>query len=325
MEWPLDKKLLAVLERVPGRLPGRARDEFLGLLTLESLALSLAIIAGFCLLSGGTGLVLGFAVLGIDVSMSLATALQLAALAGTPRELDEAADELAHVVLAVGVAALIHGVGRIAKGARGGSPPRETPQATSRSSAIETPPPSKTASPEPVGESLSPRGVAPTQEATVGSNTVIWTKDAGGRTVRAEGTIRRTFSKLKRSSEEVAAQRNAAAAGKEGDVGGHLVGHRFVGDQGEINLFPQDMQFNNSAFKTMENEIADWTKAGKEVNFSYELEPPGATRPDAVRVRYRVVDPATGEQVYFQNQVFENDAGQVFDRVPRSAMEGLSE
>ncbi len=118
-EWPLDKKLLAVLERVPRRLPGRARDEFLGLLNLQNLALSLAIIAGFCLLSGGTALVLGFAILGIDVSMSLATALQLAALAATPAELDEAADELAHVVLAVGVVVFLHGVGRIARGTGG--------------------------------------------------------------------------------------------------------------------------------------------------------------------------------------------------------------
>jgi len=39
------------------------------------------------------------------------------------------------------------------------------------------------------------------------------------------------------------------------------------------------MQFNNSAFKTMENEIADAIKSGKEVNFSYELIPQGQTDP----------------------------------------------
>nr|WP_242508660.1 peptidoglycan-binding domain-containing protein [Rhodocyclus purpureus] len=58
-ELPIEKKLLTVLERVPSRLPGRARDEFTALLQLENLALSLAIIAGFCLLSGGTALLLG--------------------------------------------------------------------------------------------------------------------------------------------------------------------------------------------------------------------------------------------------------------------------
>jgi len=81
------------------------------------------------------------------------------------------------------------------------------------------------------------------------------------------------------STAEVAEQKAAAARGRPGDVGGHIVGHRFVGGQGKINLFPQEMQFNNSAFKTMENEIADAIKSGKEVNFSYELIPQGQTDP----------------------------------------------
>jgi hypothetical protein len=134
-EWPLEKKLLAVLERVSSRLPGRARDEFKALLQLENLALSLAIIAGFCLLSGGTGLIVGIVILGLDMTMSLASALQTAALAATEDELNEAADELAHVVLAVGVAAFIKGVGKIAKGVRGGgkggaaeAPPKPVPE-----------------------------------------------------------------------------------------------------------------------------------------------------------------------------------------------------
>lgn len=133
-EWPLEKKLLTVLERVPRRLPGRARDEFMALLQSENLALSLVIIAGFCLLSGGTALVLGVVILGFDITLSLASALQTAAIAATEDELDEAADELAHIVLAVGVAAFIKGVGRIAKGVKGGgksiapeAPPKPVP------------------------------------------------------------------------------------------------------------------------------------------------------------------------------------------------------
>ncbi len=119
-EWPLEKKLRTVLVRVPSKLPGRARDEFQALLQLENLALSLVIIAGFCLLSGGTALVLGIAILGFDIAMSLASALQIAALAATEEELNEAAEELAHVVLAVGVTAFFKGVGKIAKEVRGG-------------------------------------------------------------------------------------------------------------------------------------------------------------------------------------------------------------
>lgn len=119
-EWPLEKKLGAVLERVPGRLPGRARDEFMALIQLQNLALSLAIIAGFCLLSGGTALVLGLVLLGFDITMSLATALQITALAANEDELNEAADEFAHIVLAVSVAVFIKAVGKITKGLREG-------------------------------------------------------------------------------------------------------------------------------------------------------------------------------------------------------------
>jgi len=117
------------------------------------------------------------------------------------------------------------------------------------------------------------------------------------------------------STAEVAEQKAAAARGRPGDVGGHIVGHRFVGGQGKINLFPQEMQFNNSAFKTMENEIADAIKSGKEVNFSCELIPPGANRPEIVRVRYRIIDPATGKQVVYRAAKFENQAGQKFSRI----------
>jgi hypothetical protein len=164
-EWPLEKKLLAVLERVPSRLPGRARDEFKALLQLENLALSLAIIAGFCLLSGGTALVLGIVILGLDITMSLASAVQIAALAANEQELNEAADELAHIVLAVGVAAFIKGVGKIAKGIRGGgkggaaeAPPKQVaeptpprPKTSPKAELSETPPKPKQAA-EPVAK-----------------------------------------------------------------------------------------------------------------------------------------------------------------------------
>lgn len=154
-EWPLEKKLLFVLERVPSRLPGRARDEFKSLLQLQNLALSLAVIAGFCLLSGGTALVLGILILGFDVTMSLASALQTAALAATEGELNEAADELAHVVLAVGVGAFIKGVGKIAKGVKGGG----------KGGAAEAPPTSAPkrapAQPRPSRQSEQPAGQPP--------------------------------------------------------------------------------------------------------------------------------------------------------------------
>jgi len=70
----------------------------------------------------------------------------------------------------------------------------------------------------------------------------------------------------------------------------------------------------------MENELADWTKTGKQVNLTITLESFKANRPDVVRVKYQVIDPPTGEQIYFNNQKFLNDTGQVFKRVPAESM-----
>jgi hypothetical protein len=166
---------------------------------------------------------------------------------------------------------------------------------------------------------------SPTESAVVrmyGKNTSTWITDAQGRTIRVEAQLRETSSGLVRGADETAAQRAAAAAGKEEDVGGHILGHRFMGDQGEINLFPQEGNFNNSAYRKMENELADWTRKGKEVHLTITLDPPGAARPDVVKVAYEVIDPATGETVNFHAEKFYNEAGQTFNRVGISDMEG---
>ena len=50
------------------------------------------------------------------------------------------------------------------------------------------------------------------------------------------------------------------AVGKEGletDVGGHIQGCSLGGTCDRVNLFPQDTNFNNSAYKNFENEILD--------------------------------------------------------------------
>ena len=120
-EWSFEKKILAVLERVPDRLPGKAKEEFKQLLQLENIALSLVIIAGFCLLSGGTALVLGVFILGFDICMSLGSALLIASWAATKDELNEAADEISHLIITVGVGAFFKGVGKIAKRIKGRS------------------------------------------------------------------------------------------------------------------------------------------------------------------------------------------------------------
>ena len=86
---------------------------------------------------------------------------------------------------------------------------------------------------------------------SVGKNTVTYALDADGSTVSASGNLQETFSGMTRSSAELRAQFAAATAGITGDQGGHLVAHRFVLDNGAVNLFPQEGNFNMSAFKKL--------------------------------------------------------------------------
>ncbi len=160
-----------------------------------------------------------------------------------------------------------------------------------------------------------------TVTSKVGKNDITWKLDADGYPVRAEGDLREVFPNATRSSSETKAQGKAADRGEADDVGGHIFGHRFVLNQGDKNLFPQNGQFNNSAFKKLENEWADWIKTGKkevhvEINFSGGT----AARPDKMEVFYKVVDPATGKTVSKQTVDFDNQAGQVFDRTPKKDM-----
>ncbi len=159
-----------------------------------------------------------------------------------------------------------------------------------------------------------------TTTAHIGENTVTWTNDAEGRPIRAEADLTEVFSGIDRGSAETRAQREAAGRGIEGDQGGHIIGHRFVKDQGLKNLFPQNGNFNVSAYKKLENEWADWIDTGMDVHITVDLAPGGQDRPDRVRVAYEVTDPADGRVVYDQRVTFRNEAGQQFDRVPRADM-----
>jgi hypothetical protein len=160
-----------------------------------------------------------------------------------------------------------------------------------------------------------------TATAKVGKNEATWTLDADGFPVRAEGDLREVFPNATRSSSETKAQGKAADRGDAGDVGGHIFGHRFVLNQGDKNLFPQNGQFNNSAYKKLENEWADWIKTGKkEVHVEIQFSGGTAARPDKMEVFYKVVDPATGKTVSKQTVDFDNQAGQLYDRTPKKDM-----
>ena len=174
---------------------------------------------------------------------------------------------------------------------------------------------------ETLAQELAAAGVK-TVTSKVGKNEVTWKLDGEGYPVRAEGDLREVFSNATRSASETKAQGEAADRGQAGDVGGHIVGHRFVLDQGDKNLFPQNGQFNNSAYKKLENEWADWIDTGKkEVHVEIEFFGGSAARPDKMEVFYKVVDPATGKTVSKKTVDFDNEAGQVFDRTPKKDMQ----
>ena len=129
--------------------------------------------------------------------------------------------------------------------------------------------------------------------------------------------INESATGLDRGSAEVRAQGDAADDGLATDHGGHIVAHRFASDQGDINMFPQDAQFNNSAYKRLENELHTWVQNGFQVEGRTTLDiPPGSLRPDSVTVDYVVTNPQTGEIVHWRAVEFQNQAGQTFDRVP---------
>jgi filamentous hemagglutinin len=78
-----------------------------------------------------------------------------------------------------------------------------------------------------------------------------------------------------------------SAVGKEGlstDVGGHIQGCQFGGTCDRFNLFPQDGNFNNSAFKRCEMGIKVALKGGDQVGsvtVRFSRTDPTSARPDS--------------------------------------------
>jgi hypothetical protein len=151
--------------------------------------------------------------------------------------------------------------------------------------------------------------------ARIGNNQVRWTVDANGRPTSASATLSEVQpSGTKRSNDELSAQDEVRGRGLDDDDAGHIIGHRFMGDQGAVNMFPQNFNFNRSAYKTMENEWAAWIDAGGTVKINVALKGGTADRPAQVGVVYEVFN-ADGKRVFKNSELFDNAAGQVFDRV----------
>ncbi len=190
-----------------------------------------------------------------------------------------------------------------------------------------TPPPQTVRIGEAV-EGASITGVV-TETGSGESNEVVWTLDDSGRPVSADAVLTWEPGSGGRESDRIEAGaqsrfRSDNAMKGSGDDVGHIVAYRFVNGHGPVNMFPQQGHFNQRVYAAMEQEWADWLATGMEVHLEVQLQPPGNPRPDQVRVDYAVIDPASGKAVYDPTLiVFDNEAGQVFDRIAREDMDGM--
>lgn len=79
-------------------------------------------------------------------------------------------------------------------------------------------------------------------------------------------------------------------------------------------MFPQNRQFNNSAYRKLENEWGDWiNKKGGSVEVDIQFVGTSG-RPDRVEVKYQLLD-GDGNVVRDGFKTFENQAGETFDRI----------
>lgn len=99
------------------------------------------------------------------------------------------------------------------------------------------------------------------------------------------------------------------AVGKEGlptDVGGHIRACSMGGSCDRYNLFPQDANFNNSAYRKFENEIRGAIDTGRlsgSIRVSFTRADVSSARPDALLVEYSI------DGIKY-SKYFRNEAGQ---------------
>ncbi|GAB2678050.1 WXG100-like domain-containing protein [Kribbella swartbergensis] len=153
-----------------------------------------------------------------------------------------------------------------------------------------------------------------TQWHSYEGNKVRWLEESPGRGRAAEAVLREDFGEGERPRDDHKEREAAAARGIDKDDGGHVVGWRFFRQVLPANYFPQNLTFNRGAYKTFENEVADWVNAGYQVELIVFLSP-NQDRPDQVTFVYTVVDPGTGRAVY--------SGGRTFDNEPRSGVKRL--
>ncbi|NME53118.1 DNA/RNA non-specific endonuclease [Desulfovibrio piger] len=103
------------------------------------------------------------------------------------------------------------------------------------------------------------------------------------------------------SARDLAAQAEARGMGLPTDDAGHMIGARFGGPSGLTNLVPQNANLNRGAWKSMENEFAQYVRNGEKVNITVK---PNYTdsnlRPDSFTVKYTINDGKVHTK-YFEN------------------------
>ena len=125
---------------------------------------------------------------------------------------------------------------------------------------------------------------------------IQFTTDGLGRTVQVKGELGLTHSERNR-------QLQLAAGGPDrldSDEGGHFIGARFGGPGVAQNLFPQDSNFNRSAYRALENQWARALAQGQTVSVMIDVRYPNAQsqRPAALVVTYSINGQPPVSQVF---------------------------
>lgn len=164
--------------------------------------------------------------------------------------------------------------------------------------------------------------------SSFGQNTATWHLNAKGEPVRATAVLREAPTGVRRTGSEKSAQRATSDAGlydrngRKLDNAGHIIGHRYIANQGTKNMFPQNIHFNGAVYGGMEVEWQHWinSKPGRYVEVQVDLvRTHGQHRPDRVKVDYAVRE-ADGSVVFENALRFNNDAHATYTPVRSGSM-----
>lgn len=126
----------------------------------------------------------------------------------------------------------------------------------------------------------------PVNSISIESNGYIFKQDALLRTREVSGTLTLNSNQSRSRSAQILA---GGADRLPTDQGGHLIGRRFGGPSGLINLFAQDATINNSAYRILENSFEKAIRAGSSVRVNVTpLYKGSSLRPSSINVIYYI-------------------------------------